>query len=161
VNSRFTPVDGAPYVAWWQEQFATPSATFDDCSFWQRGHANVWVASATVDPGAVTPVEGIGIPFLRLGAELWKPTSAAVVEFGMHATRNVMDLGHDEMLRFLDRRDIEIADDDCRVEGPRRGFVIVRFSGLAIGCGLWRRGVLESSVPKGRRMAELDLPIRR
>jgi len=161
MGDRYLPVDGAPYRAWWQQQFATPPETLRGCSFWQRGRFSIWVATADVDPGEIAPVEGVGIPFVRTGREVWKPTSVAVIEFGLDASRNVVELDRAETLRFLDRQVIEFAAGDARGTLPNRGFVIARYHGLPVGCGLWCRGTLESSVPKGRRMTDLDLPVRR
>jgi NOL1/NOP2/fmu family ribosome biogenesis protein len=161
VADRYLRVDGAPYREWWQQQFATPPETLGECSFWQRGRFSIWVAAADVDPGTITPVDGVGIPFLRTGREVWKPTLVAVIEFGLDASRNIVELERDEMLRFLDRQVIEFAAGDPRGDLPNRGFVIARYQRLPLGCGLWSRGTLESAVPKGRRMTDVDLPIRR
>ena len=160
MNDRYLPVDGAPYLEWWQQQFETPPETLRDCSFWQRGRFSIWIAAADVDPGAVAPVDGVGIPFLRTGREVWKPTSVAVIEFGLEARRNVVELDREETLRFLDREVIEFAPGDPRGALPNRGFVIARYHGLPTGCGLWNRGTLESHVPKGRRVENVDLPVR-
>ncbi len=160
MGDRYCPVDGAPYLEWWQQQFDAPAETLRACSFWQRGRFSIWVAAAGVDPGELAPVDGVGIPFLRTGREVWKPTSVAVIEFGLHAKRNVVDLDRDETSCFLDREVIEFAEDDPRRTLPNRGFVIARYHGLPVGCGLWRRGTLGSSVPKGRRLADVDAPIR-
>ena len=156
---RYVLVEGRPYLEWWQQQFDTPPGTLRGCSFWQRGRFSIWIAAADVDPGGIAPVDGVGIPFLRTGREVWKPTSVAVIEVGLDAARNVVELDRDETLRFLDRQTIEFAAGDARGTLPNRGFVIARYHGLPLGCGLWRRGTLESAVPKGRRMADLDLPV--
>jgi len=159
MNDRYVAIGGDPYRDWWQQQFATPPETLRGCSFWQRGRFSIWIAAADVDPGEVAPVDGVGIPFLRTGREVWKPTSVAVIEFGLHATRNVVELQRDELLCFLDRQTIEFAEADARGTLANRGFVIARYQGVPVGCGLWRRGTLVSAVPKGRSMADLDLPI--
>jgi len=158
MRDRYVSVDGAPYLEWWQRQFDTPPDTLRGCSFWQRGRFSIWIAAGDVDPGEIAPVDGVGIPFLRTGREVWKPTSVAVIEFGLDARRNVVELHRDETQRFLDRQVIEFAAGDARGALPNRGYVIARYQGLPVGCGLWRRGTLESSVPKGRRMADMDLP---
>ena len=160
MGDRYLPVDRAPYLEWWQQQFETPPETLRGCSFWQRGRFSIWIAAADVDPGGLAPVDGVGIPFLRTGREVWKPTSVAVIEFGLEARRNIVELNRDETLRFLDRQVIDFPAGDTRAKLPNRGFVIARYHGLPVGCGLWRRGTLESSVPKGRRLANADLPVR-
>jgi len=161
MGNRYLPVDGAPYLEWWQQQFDTPPDTLGGCSFWQRGRFSIWVAAADTDPGEIAPVDGVGIPFLRTGREVWKPTSVAVIQFGLDASRNVVELDRDEVGRFVDRELIEFGNGAARGALPNRGSVIARYHGVPLGCGLWRRGTLGSSVPKGRRLADLDLPVRR
>ncbi len=156
MRDRYEAVDGNVYAEWWQEQFATPQATLSGCSFWRRGRHSIWIAAGDVDPGALAPVDGVGIPFLRIAREVWKPTLVAVIEFGLEARRNTVDLDRDECARFLDRETIEFGD--ARGDLQNRGYVISRHAGVPIGCGLWRRGSLESAVPKGRRLTEVDLP---
>ena len=155
---RYSRVDGGRYLDWWHKQFGALPETLRSSSFWQRGRFSIWVAAAGVDPGDIAPVDGVGIPFLRTGREVWKPTSVAVIEFGLDATRNVVELDRGETMRFLDRQVIEFAATDSRGTLANRGFVIARYQGLPVGCGLWSRGTLESAVPKGRRMTDVDLP---
>lgn len=161
MGDHYLPVDGDPYREWWHQQFAIPPDTLEGCSFWQRGRSSIWVAAADVDPGRLTPVDGVGIPCLRIGRDVWKPTAIAAIEFGVEACRNVVELDTEETRRFLDREVIVFAADDPRRTLPNRGFVIARYHGLPMGCGLWSGGTLESEVPKGRRLPEIDLPLRR
>jgi NOL1/NOP2/fmu family ribosome biogenesis protein len=83
----------------------------------------------------------------------------AVIHFGGDARRNVVDLDAAEASRFLGRETIEFDEADPRGQLPNRGYVIARYLGVPIGCGLWRRGTLASSVPKGRALPELELPM--
>jgi NOL1/NOP2/fmu family ribosome biogenesis protein len=156
---RYARVDGAPYIDWWQAQYGGHAGSFADCTFWQRGQRSIWVAAVAVDPGELTPVDGVGIPFLRTAWEVWKPTSVAAIEFGLDAERNVVDLTAAEAVRFLDREAIEFEAPDPRAVLPNRGYAIARYAGVPIGCGLWRRGGIESAVPKGRCVARMDLPL--
>ncbi|NKB89212.1 MAG: hypothetical protein GKS06_13425 [Acidobacteria bacterium] len=156
-RSDYLQIEPEPWSSWWAEQYGTPTELFDDYSFWQRGKYTIWVAAADIQPGAVSPVDGIGIPLLRTGRDVWKPTSVAVIHFGRDVARNVVDLEADEASRFLGREAIEF-ENDARAVLPHRGYVIARYLGVPIGCGLWRRGGLASSVPKGRAMRDLELP---
>ena len=118
----------------------------------------MWIADATVDPGGLDPVDGVGIPFVRIGRRIWKPTGAAVQHFGGRADRNVLEGTPDEVAALLARQRIELGPDDPRVPERRRGHVIVRFRGVPVGCALWRGQDLESCVPKGKMLPDVDLP---
>jgi NOL1/NOP2/fmu family ribosome biogenesis protein len=159
MRQSYSRVEAEPFVTWWREQYEDLPGRLAEATFWRRGRWNVWVASPDVLPGDVEPVDGVGIPFLRTGRQVWKPTQIAAIEFGSTAARNVVDLAFDEMITFLDGGTIRFAPDDARGAEGRRGFVVARHAGVAFGCGLWRQGTLESAVPKGRQVAFLDSPI--
>lgn len=158
MTDRYVRVDGASYIEWWHGQYGVPAASLERCTFWRRGQRSIWIAAPAVDPGELTPVDGVGIPFLRTGREVWKPTSVAAIEFGLEAERNVVDLTAKETVRFLDREAIEFEPPDPRAALPNRGYAIARYCGVPLGCGLWRRGGIESAVPKGRRVVSADIP---
>lgn len=153
----FRKVDREPILEWWYERFGIPARAFADLHFYQRGKATIWLSSAEADELGSARVEAIGIPMIRLGARFWKPTSIAIVGLAQQATRNAIDVDEEEARRFLAGTESVFDEDDPRLEGLTGGFVVVRFCGVALGCGEWRRGALYSNVPKGRRIEKLDL----
>jgi len=153
----FARVERQPYVDWWEELFASGSAVFSRYDFFQRGRNSVWIAAADVDLRGLEPCDGVGLPFVRLGRRLWKPTAVAVLHFGATARRGFIEVTESEAVELLARRFIEPGPDDPRVVGLR-GFVIARLRGAPIACIQWRRGRGESCVPKGRALDPVDLP---
>ena len=135
-------------VAWWDDRYGVPPATWADHTFWERGNGKLWAFAGDV----VSPLdaEGLGLRILRARQEHWKPSTNAVQRFGGAATRNVVALHGKEAVRFArgDDQDLPRWDGDW-------GYVIAAHD-LAgdvepIGVGLYLHGELRSTVPKGRR----------
>lgn len=157
-STTYARVEAAPFVRWWHETYGGPADLFAGLAFFQRGKGSVWVAAEDVDPGDLAPVDGVGLPFVRVGRRVWKPASPAVLRFGAAATRNVFEATAAEAAAILSGGTVTTPSGDPRVPDPARGHAIVRLGGIPVGCALWRSGALESCVPKGNRIAEADLP---
>jgi NOL1/NOP2/fmu family ribosome biogenesis protein len=144
-------VEGRPsreaVVGFWAERFGIDPETFAGHSFWEKGSGKLWAfAGEAPDPAEV---EALGMVFLRVRQEHWKPTTEAAQRFGRGATRNAVELERPAAERFLAGEDQELSwDGDW-------GYLIVGHE-LAggvepIGVGLYLHGELRSQVPKGRR----------
>jgi NOL1/NOP2/fmu family ribosome biogenesis protein len=138
-------------VEWWEERFGVPPATFEEYTFWEKGAGKVWAFTGDV-PSPAT-VETLGMTFLRVRQEHWKPTTEAVQRFAGEATRNVVHLDAEEARRF-------VAGEDQAVEWDGDWGYLVATHDVAgapepIGVGLYVHGELRSRIPKGRRL-ELD-----
>ena len=79
---------------------------------------------------------------------------------GGGASRNVVDLEAPETLAYLRGEELELDAGDPRCAAGYHGYVIVRYAGLALGCGIWRQTRIESALARSRRVAAIDLPPR-
>lgn len=134
-------------VAWWQDRFGVPPATFAEHTFWERGAGKVWAFHGDL-PSPVR-IQGLGMHVLRTGGEHWKPTTNAVQRFGAEATRNVLVLDPAAAGAFV-RGEDQAVD----WEGDWGYLVVAREVGgttTPLGVGLYLHGELRSQVPKGRR----------
>jgi NOL1/NOP2/fmu family ribosome biogenesis protein len=157
MSDRFVRLDRQPYVDYWHERFGMSPATFAELSFYQRGRSTIWAGVPRVEELAGALVDAVGIPVLRIGARFWKPTSIALITFGSAATRNVIELDEDEMRAFLAGKECSVPESDPRGRNLGPGYVVARIRGVALGCAEWHRGTLYSLIPKGKRVASLDL----
>jgi NOL1/NOP2/fmu family ribosome biogenesis protein len=155
---RFVRLDSRRGIDFCEEIFGIDPHCFDGLALYQRGRGTLWVAAADLDLDGLRPVDGVGIPILRIDRAVWKLTSAAAIRFGGTATRNVVELDADETAAILRRDPVAFAVDDPRRELPWKAHVIVRYRGVPVGCALWRGDGLESSIPKGRAVDRIDLP---
>lgn len=156
VPKRFRRLDGTEYVDWWVERFDLARETFAGLGFWQRGKSTVWAATADAGGLEEARVDAVGVPFLRVGSSFWKPPTVALRCFAAEARRNVVDVDDGEAEAFLRGDAIELPRGDRRREAIERGYIVIRYRGVPLGCGEWRGKDerLLSCVPKGRRVRE-------
>ena len=127
-------------------RFGIPETAFEGFCL-LKGERKIWVVRDHPELEKILKqlrIESAGIPLLRTKISMWKPTTAGLHFLGCHATRNVIDLGEDTLPTFLNRESIE---------GPfplEPGFVIVRWRGKGLGCGLYGKGRLRSQLPEKR-----------
>ena len=132
---------------WWADRYGIPPETFAEQSFWEKGSGKIWAFAG--EGHSPIAIEGLGLTFLRVRQEHWKPTSNAVQRFGHAATRNVIELEEGEARAFVAGHDQEIEwDGDW-------GYLIVAQELASerepLGVGLYLHGELRSQIPKGRR----------
>ena len=130
-------------LTYFSTRFGIPGGSFDGFCFIKSGNT-VWGVSGV--PGLAEILSGLkletaGIPLLRMKKTLWKPTTAGLQSFGHHATRNTVEL-NDETLGVLLREGFLVGD-LCL----EPGFVIMKWTGRVLGCGLYSKGSLRSQVP--------------
>lgn len=73
-----------------------------------------------------------------------KPTTYALQLLGDHISRNVLEVGKEELLKLLRREEMVPATFE------EDGYVAVKYEGRMVGCGFYRDDVVSSRVSKGR-----------
>jgi NOL1/NOP2/fmu family ribosome biogenesis protein len=131
---------------YFSHRFGIPEKAFDGFCLLKE-ERKIWVVRDHPELERILQemrVESAGIPLLRTKASGWKPTTAGLQVFGHHATRNVIDLDGDVLRAFLNRESVEAT---FPIEP---GFVIVRWKGKVLGCGVYGQGRLRSQIPRKR-----------
>jgi NOL1/NOP2/fmu family ribosome biogenesis protein len=146
-------VEGRPtreaVLEWWDDRFGIEPAVFEAHTFWEKGAGKVWIYAGEAENS--TDVEALGMTFLRVRQEHWKPTTDAAQRFGRQATRNVIELDDEAARRFAagEEQDLEWDGD--------WGYLIAAHEVAGrlepLGVGLYTYGSLQSMVPKGRQRA--------
>jgi len=90
-----------------------------------------------------------GLELARVYGEDIKPDNDLIQIFGMHATKNIIDLEAAQLRKFLRGEIVSIGS----VSGIDNGFVIVRFNGLPVGTGKYNGSELRSTVKRERRIS--------
>ena len=147
---RFEKADRRAVVKWWAERFGVPEEVFEPYEFYLRGRNTIWALRKTDKLPASLRFEALGMVIMRRSKFGWKPTTNAIQVFGQHARKNTVDLNEEQMRAFVAGLDVK-----GPFEGVEEGYVVVRYGGRPLGCGLYKRGVLKSQVPKARRRLEL------
>jgi NOL1/NOP2/fmu family ribosome biogenesis protein len=131
---------------YFSRRFGIPGKAFEGFCF-LKGERKTWAVRDHPELEKTLKqlkVESAGIPLLRTKKSMWKPTTAGLQFFGCHATRNVIDLEGDVLRAFLNRENIEGSF------SLEPGFVIARWAGKVLGCGVYGKGRLRSQLPEKR-----------
>ena len=131
-------------VAWWCERFEAPAEAFDGLHAFERG-GDVWLYRHPRIPDWPN-LQAAGLRVARAVAGGWKPTTLGLVRFAQGARRNVVDLDAEGVAALLQGRRVTPAG-----PGPvEPGFVILRWAGEVLGCGILDDRGVRSAIPQGR-----------
>lgn len=146
-------VDPAPYWVLIEERFGISPSVFDGFALARPRSKKLYLVPEEHAPPARPMPETVGLPFLRVKMKYPKLTTAAAMQFGRHATRNVIDATAAQAEAYLVRQDFT-ASAEALSRCTGRGYVIVRHAGWALGVGFLApegngRGIVRSMLPKG------------
>ena len=131
-------VEAEPCLALLEQRFGIPRAAFDDYLAFRSSSRILQIVRRDLRVPPAPESVALGMPFFHIDMHHPRPTSATVVKFGAHATRNVLDLDQDRMMDFVFGREIPLTGDDAaRIDGP--GYVIGRGRDCIVGIGRCRR----------------------
>jgi NOL1/NOP2/sun family putative RNA methylase len=133
---------------YFEERFGIPRASFEPFHVYEGGHS-AWLASRAMPrPEALAPwdPQNAGIRLLRYlkgpAGPYEKPTSHGLAVVGRGATRAAIDLSEKEMWAFLRGEPVR-----RRAAGVEGGYVIARYEGWVLGCGLQTAEGVVSQIP--------------
>lgn len=150
-ESKFKPVDRSWIKEEWMHRFGLTKDVFNGLFFFRRGRM-IWAFSQDKVPSL--RYESVGLRIMSMREIPWKPTTYALQLFGGSATKNVVDMEGEQAEIFM--------AGGCMFLQPRTetlledGYVIVRYGGDVLGCGLYTSGRLISQLPKERRISVTD-----
>ncbi|MFB6077103.1 MAG: hypothetical protein ABEK12_03165 [Candidatus Nanohaloarchaea archaeon] len=105
-----------------------------------RRSGDFWLVSAATDPAR--DAETMGIRFVRDQEIGFKPTTYALQFLGDAVADARVQVDRTELLRLLEGGTVDRDVSD--------GYVALVYDDRIAGCGLSRRGTVESMIPKGR-----------
>lgn len=138
------------YLRYLEERFGIPRERLLAFRFIKRGR-DLWIFTGEPEvAAAVGGVEVVGIKALKVSPKgLIKPTTDFLRIVGKYATKNVAVLdSEEELTKFMTGGIIERRFD------VERGFVVVKYGGDVLGCGLYDGERLISQIPKAKRIDE-------
>jgi len=129
---------------WCEWRFGLNPKVFRNYRFWTKAEkGDVWIASAASTPLDVGKLAAFGLLVMRRLPPRGKPTTIFLQRFGESANRNCIELGHGDLLTYMDRKAVSVTEDNVT-----RGSCIVKAQGRVIGCGRWEDGKLINQWPK-------------
>lgn len=150
----FKLLDGKVVAEMWRSRFGIPPEAFEGYYFYERGK-NIWIFSRSKIPDL--RCDSLGVRSISTKGKVWKPSTYALQIFGPYATKNCIDLDWEDAGKFIAGLSQSLEAD------LEDGYVVVRYGGEVLGCGLYTHGMLVSQLPKERRIAEggiENLPLR-
>ncbi len=150
-HRAFETADTALYLAILEQRFGIPAALFDD---YRTFRANASILSIVRRDVRIPPSpapRALGMPFFYSKMRHPRPTSATVLKFGDHATRNVVELAPEQVMPFVLGRELVLEPSQIAlIDGP--GWVIGRHQGSLVGIGgCWQEDgewLVKGMVPK-------------
>ncbi|RMG01386.1 MAG: hypothetical protein D6726_09620 [Nitrospirae bacterium] len=129
--------------------YGIPEGVLEGFHFYETGKS-VWCSSVEIPPEylGLKKVDAPGMRAFRKVNGHLKPTTFFLQVIGCHATRNIVCLQRDELESLLKDGYIRIDRNDLL-----NGYVVIRYEGSTLGCGLYRDGRLKSQFPRGRTEA--------
>ena len=139
-----------PWLSLLSERFGMNSADFDDYIIFREGKKGVYLTNRAQQPPQKPKPDSVGMLFMHTDGKYPKLTTAAAMQFGHLARKNIVDLQPAQVQMLMGRQDFEIAADQTQnVMGT--GYVILRYQGFVVGLGVYREhlNLIESLYPKG------------
>jgi NOL1/NOP2/fmu family ribosome biogenesis protein len=125
------------------ERFGIPTEVFERLAALEEQETVFVGTSEVMSFNAVRPMRR-GIRFARIYPYSLKPTTFAMQVLGEQATRNVVEITDEEAKLLINGGSMSLEADAAN------GFVLLRWRGLVVGVGFYKRPVLKSQIPRFR-----------
>ncbi len=136
-----------------EERFGLKKELFEDYVFVKSGR-KIWITNRDVVDKNFSGlnVEAVGMLFLRWEKkkERIKLTTNGAQMFGMHATKNVVEVSEGKVHDVL--CGLNLYDIECDAED---GYVILKYKEHILGIGLKQGRFIKNLIPKARRIKKL------
>lgn len=134
-------------ISFLEERFGMDSHAFSGFGLITTPKGRVFMVTPGVYEFSETMnVASICLPFARLEGKI-KPTSVMLQMFGHLATKNVIELDREDAINFAKGLDLSANRHECS-----DGYIILKYEGIPLGCGLLRGNEIKNMLPKAKRM---------
>jgi len=141
-------------INFFKDRFGIPSEIIENYQFFENKE-NIWMVSSEIVTEEflkllrLKKIDFIGIKALRKTQHFkYKPTTYLVQIIGIYAKKNIIELDKEELKNLL-----KIGKISVKRKKIEDGYVILKFKGKVLGCGLYVNGILKHQFPKGRAKA--------
>lgn len=131
-----------------ERRFGIESDVFAGLEFMDNGKGRVFAMSREAAIFALgNNIMSTSLPFMRLDGSP-KPTSMMLHVFGKLANKSIIELSRKQAKEFTEGFDLCVESHGCS-----DGYVIIKYGGFPLGCGLLRGNEIKNMLPKAKRMA--------
>lgn len=130
-----------------EERFGIKRALFDDYGLYMASKGRIYLGPRRVPD--VPKIATIGLLVARVAGAV-KPSTNLLQALGSHVTRNIIDASKEQAIAYARGGDFPLGKG--KPEGVSDGYVLVRYDGAALGCGLLQGGTIKNMLPKAKRL---------
>lgn len=124
-------------------RFGIPLTSFADYALLERHKTFVLAPNSPHLAGlASLKIHSLGLPVLRKIPPYLKPTTAALQRFGQQASQHILELSAVQIAQLLQEHELPLDSD------WQPGYILLRYAGHVLGCGLYLPGRLRSQLPR-------------
>ena len=134
-------------LEYFSKRFGISSVVFAPWVFYSGPRGRVFLGPPSTL--ATEIADSCGVLIARVQKTV-KPSTNFFQYFGRYVTHNIITLNREQTNYFCCGEDIDL--DKSKIGEVKRGFVMVTFNELPLGCGLLKDGRLENQLPKKYRM---------
>ena len=155
-------------LKWIEDRFGIPRKLFSRFSLYSDQKGRVFLAPKNLAAEGIAVSVGMQIARIesRLKAEhggksqshetevppsffRLKPSTNLLQLFGRHAARNALSVAKEQAVAYAKGDDIKLSQ---KPAGVSDGYVLLKYLGCPLGCGLLKEGQIKNVLPKARRM---------
>lgn len=147
-EGREPPPTAADVLAYLELRFGLGRALFDDYGLYAASKGRIYLG-----PKKLVNHPRIATAGLLIGraSKTIKPSTNLLQLFGRHVKKNLIALGKEDAKAFMAGSDVGVAGGGQ--EGATDGYVLVKYLGFPLGCGLLQKGRVKNLLPKAKRLA--------
>jgi len=157
LQSKVDEVGPHPYLNYLEERFGIPADVFREAYFFRSNSRSIGIINHDHQPVTNPPPHFVGLPFIHTNMKYPKLTTAAALAFGVHATRNVIQVDHAQANDYLSGKPLAL--DKVQAVGlTDEGYVLVKLGEITLGLAVFLKrtqgGEIRSLFPKAWQLAE-------
>jgi len=131
---------------YFETRFGISRNHFREFEFYLASKGRVFLGPKKI-PAIGEPVS-VGILIARMDNNI-KPTTNLLQLFGKYADKNIVSLTEQQTKQYAHGDDIKLSPE--QTEKTERGYVILSYCNVLLGCGLLRESLIKNMLPKAKR----------
>jgi NOL1/NOP2/fmu family ribosome biogenesis protein len=131
-----------------EQRFGLARELFDGYGLYLASKGRIYIGPKRVPD--MPKIATIGLLAARSGGTI-KPSTNLLQAFGRHITRNLIDLTKEQALEYARGSDVKASA--AQASGAHEGYVLMRYEGIPLGCGLLQLGTIKNMLPKAKRLS--------
>ena len=134
-------------LAYLEERFGLGPAHFEGFGLYLASKGRVYLGPrvAISQPRVVT----LGLLIARISRAV-KPSTNLLQAFGAMVTKNYIELDRIQTISYAKGEDIRLSPES--VKSASEGYILLRYSGIPLGCGLLNGQEVKNMLPKAKRL---------